>query len=176
MPTETMKTQYDKYLENHIHNVLLGFEWITQNLPELISDYDIDSLKSLIFQHDASKYTSEEYNAYAEYFYGKTKTPEILEAFDLAWLHHQHANSHHWQHWLLHEDEGGTKPLPMPYEYIIEMVMDWWSFSWKANDLYEIFNWYEENKSKILLHPETLNKVNHILELMKKRLDAIHTN
>ena len=33
--------------------------------------------------------------------------------------------------------------LEMPYDYIIEMICDWWSFSWQSGNLYEIFKWYE---------------------------------
>jgi hypothetical protein len=49
----------------------------------------------------------------------------IGRAFDRAWLAHQHRNPHHWQHWLLREDDGKTKVLLMPVEYVDEMVADW---------------------------------------------------
>jgi hypothetical protein len=112
----------------------------------------------------------EEYDAYCEYFYGE-RTPEVEEGFDYAWLHHQHSNPHHWQYWLLREDDGGTKALEIPYEYILEMVCDWWSFSWKNNDLYEIFNWYDNNKKKMILHEKTEVIVENILRQIKDILD-----
>ena len=68
---------------------------------------------------------------------------EVEDRFDAAWLHHQHNNPHHWQHWLLREDDGGTKALEMDHLYVVEMVCDHWAFSWVKGDLYEILccNW-----------------------------------
>ena len=170
---DKMRDDYNEYLTQHIGNVKVGFDWLCKNMPELFEGYDADYLGGIISNHDASKYDDEEYYAYCEYFYGE-KTKEVKDEFDVAWLHHQHCNPHHWQHWLLREDDGDMKALEMPYEYIIEMIMDWWSFSWKSNNLYEIFNWYENNKSRIVLHPQTTDTVEHILELMKNRIDSVH--
>ena len=170
---DKMRDDYNEYLTQHIGNVKVGFDWLCKNMPELFEGYDADYLGGIISNHDASKYDDEEYYAYCEYFYGE-KTKEVTDEFDVAWLHHQHCNPHHWQHWLLREDDGDMKALEMPYEYIIEMIMDWWSFSWKSNNLYEIFNWYENNKSRIVLHPQTTDTVEHILELMKNRIDSVH--
>ena len=55
--------------------------------------------------------------------------------------------------------------------YIIEMICDWWAFSWASNNLYEIFNWYKEHRDKQLM---SLNKrmiVDTILDMMKEELD-----
>ena len=173
MITNTMRSDYDDYLTKHISNVNLGFNWMLMNLPELFEGYDSDYLGSIISNHDKSKYTPEEYDAYCEYFYGE-QTAQVKEAFDLAWLHHQHNNPHHWQHWLLREDDGDSKALEMPYEYILEMVADHWSFSWKVDNLYEIFNWYGKNKSKMLLHKNTKKIYEDILDKLEKKLDEVH--
>ncbi len=175
MITDKMKEDYDEYLKQHIGNVGLGFNWMLMNLPELFEGYDPDYLGAIVANHDKSKYTSEEYDAYCEYFYGKKNT-EVEEAFDLAWLHHQHNNPHHWQHWLLREDDGDNKALEMPYEYILEMVADHWAFSWKADNLYEIFIWYDKNKSKMLLHANTKKTYEDILSRLRNKLDEVHNN
>ena len=170
MITDEMIQEYDDYLTSHINNVKLGFDWLYVNLPELFSSYDADFLGDRISHHDESKWGEEEYFAYCEYFYGE-KTPEVEENFDYAWLHHQHSNPHHWQHWLLREDDGDIKALEIPYEYILELICDWWSFSWKKNDLYEIFNWYEDNKKKIILNEKTKIIVENLLKQIKDTLD-----
>lgn len=54
------------------------------------------------------------------------------------------------------------------------MICDWWSFSWNKGDLYEIFNWYEEHKDKMILHERTREKVEFILYKMKDKLDVIN--
>lgn len=173
MATEQMKQEYEAYIKQHKTNVGNGFDWLIINLPELFSEFDSDYIGSVVAQHDASKYDEEEFDAYAEYFYGGSKTKEIEEAFDLAWLHHQNCNKHHWQYWILQKDSGATIPQPMPYEYIIEMICDWWSFSWKSDDLFEIFDWYKSHKSTMKLHKDTQQSVEDILDLMQEKLEAI---
>ena len=69
-----------------------------------------------LVNHDQSKYDEEEYEAYDDYFYGKEGKDEddiavIDNAFDYAWLHHIHHNPHHWQYWVLVNDDDGTKAL-----------------------------------------------------------------
>jgi len=54
--------------------------------------------------HDFSKFSPSEFIPYAFHFYGKTKGKHKDTAFDFAWLLHQHRNPHHWQFYLLQED------------------------------------------------------------------------
>lgn len=88
----------------------------------------LDILNENITMHDRSKYSDEEYIPYIEYFYG-TKSKKIDTEFNYAWLHHIHNNPHHWQYWVLKHDDKPEEALEMPYEYIIEMFCDHWSFS-----------------------------------------------
>ena len=166
-----MSAEYNNYLNDHIRNTIKGFEWMRQNIPEIFKDVSENMMVSQINAHDDSKWNEEEYEAYDNYFYGN-KTKEVEEAFDLAWLHHQHNNPHHWQHWLLMKEDGGTKALEMPKEYIIEMLCDWWAFSWKKDNLKEIFDWYANNKKKMVLHKETLQFVEDILTKMRNKLEG----
>lgn len=179
MVTQQMRKEYNEYLEDHIKNVKTAFEWMLINLTDLFKSYDSDYLGNLMIsqidKHDKSKYVPEEYDAYAEYFYGEEKTDDVEYEFNAAWLHHQHNNPHHWQHWVLREDDGNTFAIEMPFEYVCEMIADWWAFSWKKNNLYEIFDWYEKNKGKQVLHDNTRAKVEEILEMIKIKLDEIHT-
>lgn len=183
--------QYEEYLIQHISNVQRGYEWLKENLPEVLSvdNYFEETtyygeLDEIIAKHDSSKRNRVpdadsyyelkcEYDAYAEYFYGKERTDEVKEAFDKAWLAHIHSNPHHWQHWMLQNDEDGLKLIDMPYVFIIEMICDWWAFSWKAENLYEIFNWYEKNKRGILLSDKTRYNVEDILAKLKARLGEV---
>jgi hypothetical protein len=170
-----MSDDYNEYLRGHIGNTEKAFNWLIENIPELFSEFDVDYLGAQVSMHDISKYSDYEYNAYCEYFYGDSKTGEVKENFDYAWLHHQHNNPHHWQHWLLQNDdpEIGLRILDMPYVFIIECICDWWSFSWKENKLDEIFNWYEKNKEGIILSDKTRKTLESILEKMKEKLEEL---
>jgi hypothetical protein len=175
MVTEQMRLDYNRYIKEHKANVAQGFDWLLINLPELFEDYDADFIGQIVAEHDRSKNTVDEFDAYAEKFYGTNKnSAEVEDEFNLAWLHHQNHNPHHWQYWVLLKDSGGVIPMPMPYEYVIEMICDWWSFSWKSMNLYEIFDWYDKNESTMQLHRDTKQAVKDILELLKDKLDELH--
>lgn len=168
---DSISRQYIKYLQSHIGAVKESYNWICENLPELIDDTISDTLYENIRIHDMSKYGIEEFTPYAKYFYGGEKTDEVNRDFDYAWLHHQHNNPHHWQYWVLKEDEGKLKALDMPDEYILEMICDWWAFSWVKGNLYEIFSWYENNKHKQILSDRTKEKVELILSKIKEKIE-----
>ena len=104
-----MSFQYDQYLARHRANVKRGFDWLSENLPGLMTN---------------------------------TLT-------------------------------AGWNILEMPYDYIIEMICDWWSFSWQNGNLYEIFKWYEEHSKYIKLAQTTKITVEYILDNMKKKLQAL---
>ena len=92
-----------------------------------------------------------------------------------AWLMHIHRNPHHWQHWVLINDEPkeGTILIEMPYPYIIEMICDWWAFSWIKGDLSEMFAWYKDHESYIKLHNNTRSIVEEILEMIRTKLTEV---
>lgn len=137
-----MSQKYDEYLEKHRQAVKKAYQWIAAYIPELT---DVEATRNIEF-HDMSKNTPDEYTPYDNYFYGE-QTPAIIEAFNRAWLMHIHRNPHHWQYWVLINDEPkeGTILIEMPYPYIIEMICDWWAFSWIKGDLSEMFAWYKDH-------------------------------
>ena len=172
-----MSIKYDLYLNNHKLNVMTAFSWLYKYVldSDFIANWIVGAVASNIKNHDESKYSKEEYNAYDDWFYSEKRDRKCFEEnFNRAWLHHIHNNPHHWQHWILINDDAelGTIALEMPMEYVVEMICDWWSFSWEIGNLYEIFSWYENNKDHIVLHDNTRWEVEHILSAMKKKLDA----
>lgn len=110
-----MSQKYDEYLEKHRQAVKKAYQWIAAYIPELT---DVEATRNIEF-HDMSKNTPDEYTPYDNYFYGE-QTPAIIEAFNRAWLMHIHRNPHHWQYWVLINDEPkeGTILIEMPYPYI----------------------------------------------------------
>jgi hypothetical protein len=171
-----MSKEYDLYLEQHRANVAKGFYWIQENLPELLIDIpNVSYEHQICYSHDNSKDDSAEYKAYDAYFYGRNRSFQVVQDFQYAWLTHIHKNPHHWQHWILvHDDIKNGKLetiLEIPYNYIIEMICDWWAFSWARSNLYEIFNWYDEHSKNMKLAPETRTTVESILNKIKNTLD-----
>lgn len=165
-----MSVQYDNYLTEHKENVAKGFRWLQENIPEVIDD---GFEWQICFNHDASKTDPEEYDAYDAYFYGNNRSYSVVQNFKKAWLRHIHNNPHHWQHWILINDEPkeGMVVIDMPYIYVVEMICDWWSFSWTKGDLNEIFGWYEDRKDYMKLSDNTRRSVEYILGKMKDKLE-----
>lgn len=166
-----MSREYDNYLEQHKANVRKGFEWIRDNLPEVVSN--IPNLEwQICFAHDESKTQPDEYEAYDRYFYGNNRSYQVVQDFNYAWLNHLHRNPHHWQYWILINDdpELGEIIMDMPINYIIEMICDWWAFSWDKGDLMEMFKWYDERKDYIKLSEKTRRGVENILGMIKEKL------
>lgn len=116
-------------------------------------------------KHDWTKFLPSEWFAYVEYFYGR-KRPDIGTtgynhslhqddtAFNFAWNHHQKANSHHWQYYVLNYDDGGTMVLDMPDLDRKEMIADWRGAG-RAQGKPNTVAWYHVNKDKMQLHPDT---------------------
>lgn len=168
-----MSLAYDEYLAEHIGNVNKGLHWMLDNI--WLSQKEKSAIEdAMLHEHDASKYDAEEYEAYDKYFYGGNRSYKVVQDFNYAWLHHIHQNPHHWQYWVLLEDdpESGLpyKALEIPLPYIFEMIADWWSFSWKSGNLFEIFNWYADHRNKQIINPKSKEIVEYILEKIWKIL------
>lgn len=171
-----MSREYDNYIQHHKDNVRKGYEWLMTYIPDKLPKGATEAINNII-EHDASKHEPDEYEAYDAYFYGKNKSYQVVQDFNLAWLIHIHRNEHHWQHWVLINDDPkeGEIILDMPLNYIIEMLCDWWAFSWAKGDLTEIFKWYDEHKDYIKLSNKTRKTVEDILEQIKEKLSESGT-
>ena len=122
--------EYKEYIIAHKERVTKFASWLLSNCPDLFENIDIDVFNDLIKEHDESKFSEEEFEPYAQYFYGDKK--ESIE-FDNAWKHHWMNNEHHPEYWL-GED--------MPYIYILEMICDWGSFSIASGNMNELSDFY----------------------------------
>ena len=154
--------EYKDYVIKHKKNVFKFADWLEENLPDLFENVDLDTFWDIIKEHDDSKFSEEEFEPYAQKWFGdKKKTLEYEE----AWKHHYMNNEHHPEYWL-GED--------MPYIYILEMLCDWGSFSIDKGNFHELINYYYEqakdDKEKNLsdatkeIIEEILGKIETILD------------
>ncbi len=155
--------QYFKYVVRHKWYVLLA--GLKLSVPIWI----------LIF-HDWDKFLPDEFIPYARFFYGPDgstwdrsngykPTDTGDPAFDYAWFLHQKRNKHHWQYWLLPEDDGGMKYIPMPDVYRREMLADWRGAG-RALGFPDTAAWYKSNRDNMQLHPETRQWIENQLEII----------
>ena len=129
--------------------------------------------------HDLSKFRPSELLPYARYFYEPDGSPLTRrdetgyyqaarsgdDAFDVAWMLHQHRNPHHWQYWVLPLDDGGLRALPMPQEYIREMVADWRGAGIAQGHGDDVLPWYRAHKDQMVLHPITRMMVEALIRV-----------
>lgn len=125
--------------------------------------------------HDLSKFRLSEFIPYAKYFYGGKNNKE---EFEVAWKLHYHRNKHHWDYWTYFGQDDDSKyggpffcppikqfPRPMPIKYVRQMLCDWMGMGRKFGDTAQEF--YEKNKSKMILHSETIELIEN--ELWRKK-------
>lgn len=132
--------------------------------------------------HDLSKLRLREWLPYCAFFYGEPLDEETYsgtvagisrkQRFDRAWLEHQKCNEHHWQYWILKNDDGRENVLPMPREAMLEMLADWFGAgkaitgvgTWKATR-----DWYEKTKGGRVLNPSTRSQVEYVLDVLVEK-------
>ena len=73
-----MSFQYDQYLARHRANVKRGFDWLSENLPGLMTN-TLTAGWNTEFAHDQSKNEPDEYEAYDAYFYGNNRSYEVVQ-------------------------------------------------------------------------------------------------
>jgi len=141
--------EYIKYL-----NYLLRHKWYVM----------IECFKyGLIWRgltHDLSKFFPSEFIPFAKNFSDKIKN----DTFQSARLSHHMKNKHHWQHWVLSNEE-------MREPYITEMICDWAGakralshFSSRNEIDFKVKEWYEINKDRIQLSREIKKRIESILD------------
>ena len=137
--------------------------------------------------HDLSKFLPDEFIPYAKHFYGgnngisrsrdktgyykPTDTGDL--AFDFAWLLHQKRNRHHWQWWVLPEDDGGVKVLNIPLRYRKEMLCDWRGAGKAQGHGDDIKSWYMGNKGKMQLHKRTRGWIENQIKVRKNESEVV---
>jgi hypothetical protein len=106
--------------------------------------------------HDMSKLSVAEFFPYMRKFEVGLTDAKAQREFQLAWLHHIHANKHHWNHWIIGADNNGVEVIRMPDVYVREMVADWRGVGLALNKGADnAVKWYLDNRDTLALHPDT---------------------
>lgn len=147
MSRREWEAEYREQLNEHISHVREAGKLIGAS-PDLLA------------VHDASKFSKEEFGAYARRFCGPHNDDYGIK---MAWMHHIHNNPHHWQHWIF-PDTG--EALVMPLRYCLEMVADWMGSSLTYTDSFDMTPWLKGNLRDIMkrCHPQTKKRVCSILD------------
>ena len=126
MNKEQSIEKYKEYLTGHIGNVGKSLE-ILYNLQIPFVVENIDRLREIVKEHDASKYEEPEWSAYLHHFYPTNDTEAIMgEEFENACRHHIKNNKHHWDYWIDQDNNLIEDIDEEEYKlYTIERICDW---------------------------------------------------
>jgi len=132
--------------------------------------------------HDWDKFLPDEWSGYADWFFGSKSFEEwsrakhtymaaeaapwgffMKDRFDVAWLFHQNRNRHHWNFWILRNDLSEMFALPMPEADVREMLADWYGAGWAITGKPNPQLWYDRNKDRMNLHPQTRSLIERLL-------------
>ncbi|MDO4290942.1 MAG: DUF5662 family protein [Eggerthellaceae bacterium] len=131
--------------------------------------------------HDLSKYTPTEFRTGMRYFQG-TRSPNTAEreerGFCEAWLHHKGRNRHHYEYWtdVRGRGDGRIVGAPMPTRYVVEMFCDRVAackvYQGAAYTDTSALEYYEQGKSRYIMHPQTAELLEYMLHLLAERGEA----
>ena len=127
--------------------------------------------------HDWHKFLPSEFFPYKNHFgdgiqTGRDKTGYYKPtdtgdpAFEVAWLKHQKRCWHHWQSWCVPIEGGMVKAYPIPDKYRMEMICDW-IVAGRAQHKTDTVGWWEANRDKMTMHPETRAWFDNIMKFFK---------
>ena len=124
--------------------------------------------------HDLSKYSPVEFFNGVRYYQGyRSPIDEEKEeiGYSKAWLHHKGRNKHHWEYWLDFNLNGQLiAPLAMPYNYIIESVLDKIAASkvYRGKDYTDDYPLYyfEKGNSKNIMHQYNAKQFKELLSYL----------
>lgn len=172
--------EYENYLSTHIINTISVWKDVLRPAIELDFNHAIlEEIDILVEEHDQSKWDDEEWFGYLDNFYPEDEplmTEEEVETqFKYAWNRHANCNPHHWQYWVLLEDDNPGKPeaLDMPIEHVMSMLCDWSSFRYGTADggldgdnKGTTRDWYEENKNKMFMTDATIKLIEEYIDIL----------
>lgn len=139
----------------HIRNILVHKYWVFYYACKF-------GIPWRGFMHDWSKFNPTEFFESVKYYQGdKSPIPVCKKenGVSYAWQHHKGHNPHHYEYWTDNYDGGTPTYHPMPYEYVMEMLADWFAAgrTYKGKDftVKDEVTWWDNKKHVIALAEPT---------------------
>lgn len=142
LPISEKVKEYEEYIKEHIQNVRNSYNDRKSKIQLVLglSEGDMQELENRIKNHDNSKWSNDEFDAYRRHFHSVSdkEKEDSEEDFKKALNHHYMVNDHHPEYW---------KNTDMPNIAIAELICDWEAMGRKfgGNPL----EYFEKNKTKL---------------------------
>ena len=151
-PIRKKEKEYRDELNSHYDEYKKTFTTCFDKIKEMIPPEEIQELIDNMRNHDKTKFSEKEFNAYRQWKHPMDGERKDKDKYELALLHHIHNNTHHIEAFVL-IDGNKVKPLRIPLMYIIEIALDLITEGREEGKTgTEIF---DEMKDKVLIHPES---------------------
>lgn len=158
--------EYKKYIQEHRDNVRLAFVELSTcpDLDWLITEDLSCKLFERIEDHDLSKYSDEEFDAYRRYYHpiDYIEKYNAKEDFEKAWEHHYVRNDHHWQHRQFIKEEMDEE-IQLA---CLENICDWLAMGYKFND--RPIQYYNKHKNEIKLPQSQIDFMEKVMNDLEK--------
>ena len=163
--------EYLDYINEHKANVEKAWD-VIKTIDNPYIQNNIDEISENIKNHDASKFSGEEFEWYRKKYFpiNDEEANEVMDKISDVFKLHYSRNPHHWEFWLnedgdldysKHGSEDIDEDIMIAY---IEMLCDWASFGLKKNNPREVRTWYISNKPKMTLWPKEQEILEEILK------------
>ena len=145
--------EYKKYVDTHVDNVKKA--WDVMKGKDDIKEYlksqydDVNYLYTIVDMqvknHDASKYSIDEWEYYRKNFYpvDEYEKGDNVRDYETAKQHHYITNMHHWKWWADTNHQND-----MPLNFVVEMCCDWIGVSMAFGK--DALGWYKSQKDIVL--------------------------
>ena len=163
-----------KNVFGHLRNILVHKYWV------LYYGRIIGVNWWRLLMHDMSKFSPTECWESVRYYQG-TSSPippcKADQGYSEAWQHHKGRNPHHYEYWTDNYDSGTTL-IPMPVEYVEEMLADWMAAgrTYMGNKFTFIgqANWWQnKKKTNPAIHPLTIALIDDFFDIETEECDCV---
>ena len=163
--------EYKAYIIEHIKLVKVAFTLLESDFRLILGDTLFYILQYNIEEHDKSKFSTEEFESYIQWFYPNPGEKTNKEMFDKAWEHHYKVNDHHPEHWV----KNGIA-YPMSALARAEMFCDWLAMSIKFNTVPSDWYWKHEKNEPFNFNSDTRKLVENFLPILDAAYDTYKMN
>ena len=124
-----------------------------------------------LLKHDLSKFSFIEFWESVKYYQGTSSPIPVckrINGYSKAWQHHKGRNPHHYEYWTDNYDSGTTF-IPIPWEYLNEMLADWCAAGKTyQKDKWSIYSqkewWNNKKQLNPSVHPATIKMIDIFFE------------
>ena len=147
-----------KYVGNiigHLRNILVHKWWVFYYACKF-------GIPWRGFMHDWSKFHPTEFFESVKYYQGDS-SPILfckrVNGVSYAWQHHKGHNPHHYEYWVDNLEQAKPTYHLMPYEYVMEMLADWFAagrtYKGKSCRVLDEVEWWRWKKESIAIAEPT---------------------